>query len=146
MTDAHIVDYVDVRNDVARLHSRKEDLSEGDLLHRLGRFDKYVRMPVLVADLNLGEFALDDELVAQYMQQYRTTGTYPPIVFDQVDVSIIDGLHRANALARCGLSEIDAFVGTHANLDPDWSAELDDDLNAEEETEAAPSLGAPFRP
>jgi hypothetical protein len=125
--DAQLAEFITVRGEVAHLHLRKEDLQEGDLLHRVGRFDRYVVRPVLVSDLNLGEFSLDEDKVAEYMEQFRATGSYPRIVFDAVSCSVIDGLHRANALARCGLAEIEAYVGTKENLDPNWVADGDDD-------------------
>lgn len=112
--------YERVAAEVTRLHTQQQDLDEGDLLNRLDRYTAYVFKKIRVTDLDLFEFALCEDVVAEYAALYLATGTYPPIVYDEVDRSIVDGLHRANALARCGLAEIDAFVGTDVHLNENW--------------------------
>jgi hypothetical protein len=51
----------------------------------------------------------------------------PPIVFDAVDRSIIDGTHRANATAKQGRRDILAYVGEAERLNPYWTEEVADD-------------------
>jgi ParB-like chromosome segregation protein Spo0J len=36
----------------------------------------------------------------------------PPIVFDPIQNSIIDGTHRANAYAKLGYDTIPAYIGS----------------------------------
>ena len=116
-----------VQGEVIRLHGRTQDFDEGDLMHRLDRFIRFEEMPIALSSIDLNEFSLDEDLVQQFMQEFQRSGSYPPIVFDAVDSSMIDGLHRANALSRMGLCAIDAYVGTAENVDIDWVAESDGD-------------------
>lgn len=135
--------YDSVVNEVRRLHTNKQDFADGDLLHRISRFDRYVMTAVPVERIDLFEFALDEDTVLEFMTQFRATGAYPRIVFDAVDGSMIDGIRRANALVRCGLSEIDAFVGIHANLDPDWHPQCNDDDFLEDSEDEGNSVVVP---
>jgi hypothetical protein len=127
----------DVTNLVVEHHSRPQDLDDGDLRNRLDRFTDYVRKTVPIASIWLDEFDLDEDRVADYEKRYRATGTYPPIVFDEVDGSVIDGLHRVNALHLCGLVEIDAFVGTAEYLDCDWVSVSDENEKDEKDGDDA---------
>ena len=126
-----MVDHRSVQADVIRLHGNRQDLTDGDLLHRLDRFDAFVKGSISIADIDLAEFNIGEDKVLAFMEMYRTTGTYPPVVFDAVDRSMIDGSHRANALCRLGLKEVDALIGVAEHLDADWQAleheDIDDD-------------------
>lgn len=111
----------DVRTLVEGIHARPEDLSEGDLGHRLEKFTHYVRGKLKLSDIDLDEWLLDDDEIDRLAD--LPTETRPPVVYDAVSSSMIDGIHRANAALRKGETEIDAFIGTEAHLDPDWSSE-----------------------
>jgi hypothetical protein len=128
------VDCGDVQRLVCEIHQNRNDLEEGDLLHRLDRFNSYEKRSVSLGLLDLGEFDLDTDKVQDYFEQYQKTGSYPPIVVDMVDGSIIDGIHRANALLACGLEEVHAYVGTEANVDPYWRQDQPDDDDNEGNT------------
>lgn len=110
-----------VSDHVRMLHQRTEDLIDGDLQNRIDKFLAFELKLIPVDIIRSHEFELCDDLVREYADQYRNTGTYPPIVYDAVENSMIDGLHRANALIECGLKEIKAYVGTAANIDSSWS-------------------------
>lgn len=110
-----------VSDHVRMLHPRTEDLIDGDLQNRIDKFLAFELKSIPVDIIRFHEFELCDDLVREYAVQYHNTGIYPPIVYDAVENSMIDGLHRANALIMCGLKEINAYVGTASNIDPSWS-------------------------
>lgn len=122
-----LIEHRDVTREVVRLHGRPQDLDEGDLLHRLDRFDFFVKKSIPMADIDLNEFALCKETVLDYVKIYHENSSYPPIVFDAIDNSMIDGLHRANALNLLGITHVEAYVGIEKYADPHWSPLGDED-------------------
>lgn len=138
-SEVESVDHAAVLREVTRLHGRPQDFQDGDLFHRLDRFNIFVKQSIQLSDIDLKEFDLCEETVLEFMEMYRATGTYPPIVFDAVSQSMIDGLHRANALARLGLTQIDSLVGVQQHVDPNWwpagDDESDDESSSEDDVE-----------
>lgn len=114
----------DVQDLVVAIHRDELDFNEGDLLHRIWRFRRYELKRLPIAHLNLGEWRLDKARVADFLAM--DPSTMPPIVFDPLDRSIIDGAHRANACAQRGHSDIAAYVGSPEQVDPDWTRDPDD--------------------
>ena len=112
------VDASEVHALVGSIHARPEDLLDGDLGHRLEKFTRYVRGRLKLDEIDLDEWLLDNRAVDELA--VLPPETRPPVVYDAVAGSMIDGLHRANAAFRTGHSEIEAFIGIEANLDPDW--------------------------
>ena len=100
---------------VRRLHPSQDDLQHGDIIHRIERFRAYELRQLAVAELKLAEWAISEELVAEYAVR---TELAPPIVYDPIAGSIIDGTHRANAAYLRGEAVIAAYVGV--DPDPDW--------------------------
>lgn len=98
-----LIPHLAVQHQVMRLHTRVQDFDEGDVLHRLGRFTAFVFQPVPLSEIDLNEFSICEDTVVRYMAMHQAGQACPPIVFDAVGRSIIDGLHRANALARLRL-------------------------------------------
>ena len=63
--------------------------------------------------MNLDEWDVDEDLVADHVAEImKSRHTMPPIVFDPIEGSIIDGIHRANAYAQLGYDTIPAYVGS----------------------------------
>ena len=124
---ATTLDARDVQDLVGRIHRDDQDLDEGDLCHRIWRFRRYELKRVSIAELDLEQWQIDDALVTRLAAMDPTT--MPPIVFDPLDRTIIDRSHRANARARCGDTEILAYVGIADSVDPDWTREPDEDSN-----------------
>lgn len=108
----------EVRQLVEGIHARPEDLGEGDLGHRLERFTHYVRGKLRLSDIDLDEWLLDDSAIDELAAM--PSETRPPVVYDAVAGSMVDGLHRANAAFRSGETEIEAFIGIERHLNPDW--------------------------
>lgn len=134
-SEVESIDHEAVLREVTRLHGRPQDFQEGDLFHRLDRFNIFVKQPIQVSDIDLEEFDLCEETVTEFMEMYRATGTYPPVVFDAVSNSMIDGLHRANALSRLGLTQINALVGVQQHVDPNWWPDSDDGDDGDDESD-----------
>lgn len=125
-----LVDADFVQRYVRGLHSRPEDFADGDLAHRIWRFRRYTLESMPLAALDADQFGTDDALVADYAAQ---TSPAPPIVYDPLDASIIDGTHRARALRARGAEHIWAYIGY--DPDPDWSADEADDAAEDDDTD-----------
>lgn len=89
----------------------QEDFDDTDFYERITNYDKFILKYIDINDLDLEEYTLDEDKVDQYVEDYKNQkGKYPFIVIGD-DYSIIDGLHRANALNRLGERKIKAYVG-----------------------------------
>lgn len=105
--DAH-----SIFSQVQNIHREMNDFDEGDLTDRIYWFDNYKLTSIPITDLDLNEHYVDDTLVDEYVNKIKESPiTMPPIVYDPIARSIIDGVHRANAYAKLGYSKIPAYVG-----------------------------------
>lgn len=123
----NLVDHRTVQLELLALHGRVQDFDEGDLLHRLDRFNAFVLKAVNIAGIDLAEFAVDQDKVDDFKTLYQVAGTCPRIIFDEIDGSVIDGVHRACALAQLGITWIDAYVGEAAHVDCQWTRDAQDE-------------------
>lgn len=112
----------------ADLHHRPQDFDEGDLIHNIESFGRYELRRIPVEGLNLGIYAIDDDLVGDYAGM--DAASQPPIVYDPTHNLIIDGNHRANAAAKRGDRDILAYVGDPSTYSP--PEDEDDDGESEE--------------
>lgn len=94
-----------------RIHHTPQDLSDGDLSERIWAYNSYKLSRLAVSSLDLSEWSIDDELVAEYVARIRAGEEPPPIIYDRTLKSIIDGTHRANAVDQAGGQWIMAYVG-----------------------------------
>lgn len=110
-----IIESVDphaIFNQVKEIHREFRDIEEGDLPDRIYWFDEYKTSQIPLSQINLNEFEVDEDLVEDYIEYIKDSPTtMPPIVYDPVAGSVIDGMHRANAYARLGYDSIPAYVG-----------------------------------
>jgi hypothetical protein len=105
--DAHTI-YSNVQSG----HREPDDFVEGDIGDRIYWFDDYKLSSLPIANLNLDEHYVDEDLVDDYIEHIKDSPkTMPPIVYDPIAKSIIDGIHRANAYAKLGYETIPAYVG-----------------------------------
>lgn len=96
-----------------QIHRNYDDFSEGDLSDRIYWFDEYNLTELPISKLDLEEWEVDEDLVADHVAEImKSRHTMPPIVFDPIARSIIDGTHRANAYAKLGYDTIPAYVGS----------------------------------
>jgi predicted nucleotidyltransferase len=105
--DAHTI-YSNVQSG----HREPDDFVEGDIGDRIYWFDDYKLSSLPISNLNLDEHYVDEDLVDDYIEHIKySPKTMPPIVYDPIAKSIIDGIHRANAYAKLGYENIPAYVG-----------------------------------
>jgi hypothetical protein len=81
-----------------------------DFYERIMSHDKFILKEIDINTLDLDEYQLDPEKVDEYKLDFNKYKKYPPIVIDDEN-SIIDGLHRANALSELGYNNIKVYVG-----------------------------------
>lgn len=99
-------------------HHTTEDLSEGDLNDRVWSYRRYTLELISLDGLDLTEFWVDPDMVSEYSDMTDA----PPIIYDPVNNSIIDGTHRANARKESGHKDILAYVGDATTYEePDGS-------------------------
>jgi hypothetical protein len=100
---------------IQKIHRNVEDFHDGDISDRIERFQKYIVADIPIDKINMDEYQLDDEYLNDYIEMYKKSGKYPPIVLGYYDnrwgYDIIDGTHRANALRELGFKSIISFVG-----------------------------------
>ena len=96
-----------------QIHRNYDDFGGGDLTYRIFWFDQYKLTNLPLSKLNLDEWDVDEDLVADHVAEImKSKDTMPPIVFDPIENSIIDGTHRANAYDKLGYDTIPAYVGS----------------------------------
>lgn len=93
-----------------------DDYDDSDLLDRINKYKYFKYEMIDLSKLDLDEFQLDDDKVEEYIKDFNETGDYPAIVVGLVsgDYTIIDGLHRANAIYEINNhtdTKVKAFVG-----------------------------------
>ena len=106
------VDAYTIYSDVQSGHREPDDFIDGDIGDRIYWFDDYKLTSLPISNLNLDEHYVDEDLVDDYIEHIKDSPkTMPPIVYDPIAKSIIDGIHRANAYANLGYDTIPAYVG-----------------------------------
>jgi hypothetical protein len=146
-----IIESVDphaIFNQVKEIHREFRDIEEGDLPDRIYWFDKYKTSQIPLSQINLNEFEVDEDLVEDYIEYIKDSPkTMPPIVYDPVAGSVIDGMHRANAYARLGYDTIPAYVGLTKSSSYGESSEPVDEAVEKPVVEASPNtLEGSFTP
>ena len=86
------------------------DFIDGDLGERIEKYDKYQLVEVDIDKLNIDEYYRFDDLVDNYIEEYKKRGSYPPPVVTN-KYKLIDGNHRSNALNKLGITKIKVFKG-----------------------------------
>jgi len=127
----HVIETYDLLRVVAEIHHSPEDLEDGNLSQRLWKFHQYVLEEIPLSDLNPHEFAVDDRLAKDYFELYMRGEAAPPIVYDSVGHSIIDGTHRVRAAIDANLDTILGYVEKAEFLEPNY--EEDDEEDVEED-------------
>lgn len=101
----------DVYQYVQSIHDDYESsFVDGDLGNRIEEFEQYELQIVTIDKIDIDEFSLDTSKMREYIEEYKKSNDYPPIVLNN-EYGIIDGTHRVNALERLGLKEVKAWVG-----------------------------------
>jgi len=109
--DTNIISADEMVNITMSLHTREEDFESGDLIDRIKEYPYYELQKVPLSSLDTEEFLTDEELVDKYVEETKINPDYPPIVFDPINSSIIDGMHRVQALEKLGHDTVRAYIG-----------------------------------
>jgi hypothetical protein len=109
----NIVDSDYLASEVESYHHTYDDILEGDLLSRIQQYDRYHLVTYNIDNLDLDEWMVDDDLVQKYIKEIQKNPNYPPIIIDDKSYNIptiIDGIHRLNALEQLGYKNVKAYV------------------------------------
>lgn len=108
-----IVDAGHIHSLAKKIHRNFNDFNEGDITDRIYWFDQYKLVDFPLSKLNLNEWDVDEDLVAEHVAKImKSQHTMPPVVIDPYTNSIIDGTHRANAYYKLGYKTIPAYIGS----------------------------------
>ena len=127
---SHIWSAQDVFRLVEKVHQYPENLyDDGNLGERIYKHDTYTLEQVPISNFDLKEWAVYDEHVDEILQQHKDdllVGNYPPIVAHhylsswveqemlgnpEEHWSVVDGMHRLNALHKLGVTTAKVLVG-----------------------------------
>lgn len=99
------------------IHRNPDDLIKGDLLERINSVDYYSLESLDINLLDLNEWDVDEDLVEDYVSMNETN--MPPVIVHKYldQYSIVDGIHRLNALSQKGYKSIKAYVGNRDDDD-----------------------------
>lgn len=95
---------------VQKIHRNYDDFIEGDLGDKLDVYDEFELKEIHIDDINLEEWDVDPDRVDDIKEKMNDDPKDYPIVVSH-DMSIIDGIHRANAHHELGNNTIKAYVG-----------------------------------
>lgn len=126
---------------VLGIHSNPQDFEEGDLLDRVASFGTYQKSLLDLDTVDLDEFALCDVTIEEYRLLYvASAGQGPELIYDPVNGSMIDGLHRANACRRAGFRYHEAFIGDPQTYEPTLPVDEPDtdDIELDEDDSFSP--------
>ena len=101
-------------------HDGDEDWWDGPLPRWLSRFGTYSLVQMPLDDLDLDEHAYDPGLAAEYAAM--DPHTMPPLVYDPVSRSIVDGNHRVQGARLQGDTAVAVYVGDLDSVDGTWKA------------------------
>ena len=104
----------DICEYVADMNDR-DDPYEGPVPNAILRFRKYMLVQLPLSKIDLHGFDYDPDLAQQYAELVTEA---PPVVYDSISKTLIDGFHRAQAALITGAATIAAYVGI--DPDPNW--------------------------
>jgi hypothetical protein len=94
---------------VQSIHGKPEDFETGTISERLAKYDEYKLVPDFkIANLDLNEWRVTKDYVNE-IKEGLTPDNVDPIVVTP-EFSILDGIHRSNALHDNGFDTIPAYV------------------------------------
>lgn len=100
------------------IHREPEDFYDGDISDRIEEYKYYNLVQNFdLRTLDKNEWDVDQDLVDEIKELIIDNGlkSMPKIVISE-DNSIIDGIHRINALLQLGYTHIDLYVGSNQKL------------------------------
>ena len=100
----------DIYDLVESNHLRQEDFIDGDLGERIEAYDKYELVEINLADVNLDEWLVDQELVGEYVDEMKNESDVPICIISDSN-SIIDGIHRLNMFKVLNYENVWVYQG-----------------------------------
>ena len=105
-----------IHSHVYEIHGRPEDWGEGDLSDRIYNYEYYdVKNNIPLSKVDLEEWDVDDDYVDEIKSEIEKTNNYEPIVVGEEEgvtmFTIIDGIHRLNALNQLGYKNFKGYIG-----------------------------------
>lgn len=103
---------------VQRIHPDYDDaFVDGDLGKRIEEFEYYHLYNENLDILDEDEWSVCEGKVEDYIEKIKTEGlkNMPPLVISE-DGSVIDGIHRLNALKKLGVKQFKCYVGSNKNI------------------------------
>jgi len=112
-----VKNYDDIIDIVTEYHHDPEDFKTGDIDCRIKQYATYTLGTVNIKDIKLDEWKVNPQLVKTIIDEIKRTGKIDPIVYDPVNKSTIDGIHRESAARLLGKSNIPAWIGDKETFD-----------------------------
>lgn len=103
-TDEHVL---------LHIHDMYDNFKKEGLKDMILKYPFYKLTEISLNNIDLHEWHIDESKVDKYIKMYQENKNYTPIVYDKENESIIDGIHRANALDKIGKDTIKAYVGIY---------------------------------
>jgi len=107
-----IISYERLHNYANALHNfQMEDYDDDEkfITDHILKYPKFILTELNIKDLDL--YPIDPTIVDEYIDLYKETNWYPPIIYDKEEDLIIDGYHRTTVLDKLGEEKILAWVG-----------------------------------
>jgi hypothetical protein len=96
---------------IQEFHRNYDDFIDGDLSERIEEYEFYKLIEIDFNKLDLEEWNVDESLVEEIKEEIEfNINTMPLCVIDD-NYSIIDGIHRLNALKNLGYNSIKVYQG-----------------------------------
>jgi hypothetical protein len=93
-------------------HHTLEDFEYGDIIYRISSFYSYKLGELDISILDYKKYSFFEGKVLKIMKEIKEDDlNYPPILYDPINKTIIDGVHRIRALKRLGFKKIKAYIG-----------------------------------
>lgn len=107
-----------IYQEVQKIHHTSDDFIDGDLGERIEAFKYYHLQVTDLTKLDKNEWVVFDDTVDEIINEIRTKGLLKmPKMIISDKKSLIDGIHRLNALLKIGITNYPCYVGSNLNIE-----------------------------
>lgn len=107
-----------IYQEVQKIHHTSDDFIDGDLGDRIEEFKYYHLQVIDLMTLNKDEWIVFDDAVDDIVDEIKTKGLQDmPKMIISDKKSLIDGIHRLNALLKIGITNYPCYVGSNLNIE-----------------------------
>lgn len=118
--------YEDIIDYIKDKHHTLEDFEEGDIIERISQYYWYYLSEIKIKDTDYENYDYDQEKVNLMTQNIKENSfKYPPIIFDPLNKTVIDGIHRIRALKGLGVEKVKAYIGSINDINEEFRTEED---------------------